>query len=89
MAHVLAMTRNFFSEQTQLSTPRGAQKIDNQRRLWYPLRIKAHRRYGEVPKRLRGSPAKGVDRETGARVRISPSPPIRTKYELCNVHLQR
>ena len=32
--------------------------------------------HGEVPKWLRGSPAKGVGWETGAWVQSPPSPPI-------------
>ena len=34
-----------------------------------------HKYFGELPKRLRGHPAKVLDRETGARVQISHSPP--------------
>ena len=33
---------------------------------------------GELPKWLRGHPAKVLDRETGARVQIPHSPPVET-----------
>ena len=45
--------------------------------LWYNYKSSAIRRYTQVGRR--GAPAKGVGRETGARVQISLSPPQKNR----------